>query len=539
MNKKSSNRFKEIIKVFVRYGLGYIFDSKNPQDKKSPENLRKAFEELGPTFIKIGQVLSTRPDLLPREYIEELVKLQDSVQEEKFENMKAVFENSLGIKMNEAFKEINSIPIASASIAQVYEGILNDDREVVIKIQRPDIYKNIQLDIAILIRILRFTKAKIKMSIIDPIEVLEEIESSTREELNFVLEADNIKKFREYNKNVALVYAPYVIDELLSDRVLVLEKINGFKINSTQVLRENGYNTNDIANKLALSYCKQIFEDGFFHGDPHPGNILISRGKLCFLDFGIMGHINHSMKKWLNSAIISIATRDKERLVNCILSIGIKKGKVNKLDLYDAISYMFDTYLETSIKNIKISVLMQEIWHITIKNNIQLPKELVSLIRSLIILEGVVSELDPELEIVNVIVSFIRSKNRFVILNCLEKEELVVSMYSFVRDSIKIPSKTLEVLNKLSAGESKVELKVKDVSNIIIQINKMVNRITQGILISALILSSSLIISNNVKPTYNDISLIGIIGYIIAFIFAIKLLISMAKACDYKKNNKK
>ncbi|MBA9012473.1 ABC1 kinase family protein [Clostridium saccharobutylicum] len=441
--------------------------------------------------------------------------------------------------MNEAFKEINFIPIASASIAQVYEGILNDDREVVIKIQRPDIYKNIQLDIAILIRILRFTKAKIKMSIIDPIEVLEEIESSTREELNFVLEADNIKRFREYNKNVAPVYAPYVIEELLSDRVLVLEKINGFKINSTQALRENGYDTNDIANKLALSYCKQVFEDGFFHGDPHPGNILISRGKLCFLDFGIMGHINHSMKKWLNLAIISIATKDKERLVNCILSIGIKKGKVNKLDLYDAISYMFDTYLETSIKNIKISVLMQEIWHITIKNNIQLPKELVSLIRSLIILEGVVSELDPELEIVNVIVSFIRSKNRFVILNCLEKEELVISMYSFVRDSIKIPSKTLEVLNKLSAGESKVELKVKDISNIIIQINKMVNRITQGILISALILSSSLIISNNVKPTYNDISLIGIIGYIIAFIFAIKLLISMAKACEYKKNNKK
>lgn len=539
MNKKSSNRFKEIVKVFARYGFGYILDNKNSEDKKSPANLRKAFEDLGSTFIKIGQILSTRPDLLPKEYIEELVKLQDSAPQESFENMKVVFEDSLNRTMNETFVKLSYIPIASASIAQVYEGVLNDGREVVVKIQRPDICKNMQLDIAILIRIFKFTKARIKIPIIDPIEVLEEIESTTKEELDFKLEADNIKKFMEFNKNVASVYAPYVVDELLSDKILVLEKINGFKVNSIDVLLQNGYDNKDIANKLALSYCKQIFEDGFFHGDPHPGNILISNGKICFLDFGIMGHISYSMKKWLNSAIISIATKDKEKLVNCILYIGIKKGKVNKIDLYDEISYMFDTYLETSIKNIKVSQLIQELWSITVKNNIQLPTELTSLIRGLIILEGVVSEIDPELEIINVIVSFIKSKNKSLILSCLEKEELLVSLYSFTRDSIKIPTKALEVLNKLSAGEGKIEFKIKDISNIIMQINKMVNRITEGLLISALIISSSLITSNHVKPIYNGVSLIGIIGYIIAFSFAIKLLISMAKACENKKRDKK
>lgn len=537
MAKRSSTRFREIIKVFASYGFGYIFDSKNIEDKKSPKNLRRAFEDLGPTFIKIGQILSTRLDLLPKEYIEELSKLQNSAPEENFECMKLVLENSLNAPIEKVLKSINPSPIASASVAQVYDGILNDGKNVVIKIQRPDIYKKIQLDIAILFRIFKFTK--VKTALIDPIEALKEIGEVTKEELNFISEAENIKKFREYNKNVVPVYAPYVIDELLSDKVLVLEKIDGFKINAIEMLLENGYDNKDIAKKLALSYCKQVFEDGFFHGDPHPGNILISGTKICFIDFGIVGQLTYSMKKWLNSAMFAIVTRDKEKFVDCILSAGIKKGKINRISLYDSVSYMFDTYLTTSIKNIKISILMQEIYDIARKNNIQIPRELVCLIRALIILEGVMAEIDPELEIISVIVSFIESGNKLAILDGLEKEELILSLYSFARDGIKIPTKTLELLNKLSAGEAKLELKVKDTDNMLTQINKMVNRITSGVLIAALILSSSLIISNNVKPTYKGISMIGLIGYIIGAICASGLFISMMRAGEFHSKKSK
>lgn len=538
MSKKSSIRFREIIKVFASYGFGYIFDSKNMEDKKSPKNLRRAFEDLGPTFIKIGQILSTRPDLLPKEYIEELAKLQDSVPEESFECMKSVLENSLKAPIEKVLKSINPIPIASASISQVYDGILNDGKNVVIKIQRPDIYKKIQLDISILFRIFKITKTKTLL--IDPIEALEEIEAVTKEELNFILEAENINKFRQYNKNVAPVYAPYVIEELLSDKVLVLEKIDGFKINDIEMLLKNGYDNKDVANKLALSYCKQIFDDGFFHGDPHPGNILISESKICFIDFGIVGQLTYSMKKWLNSSMFAIVTRDKEKLVDCILSAGIKKGKINRIALYDSVSYIFDTYLTTSIKNIKIAVLMEEIYHIARENNIQISRELVCLIRSLIILEGVVADIDPELEIIGVIGSFIRSGKKLAILDVLEKEELILSLYSFARDGIKIPTKTLEVLSKLSAGEGKLEIKVKDMDNMLTQINKMVNRITSGVLIAALMLSSSLIISNNVMPLYKGISMLGLIGYIIGAFWASGLFISMIKAGEFNhKKNKK
>ena len=498
---------------------------KRQEQKKSPANLRKAFEDLGPTFIKIGQILSTRPDLLPKEYIDELVKLQDSAIVENFDDMKLVFEKSLNTTIDESFQYLNRAPIASASIAQVYEGILKDGREVVLKIQRPKIYEKIIKDIAILMKILKIAEGRINIPIIDPIEALEEIKFTTIQELDFISEAGNIEKFSELNKNTAPIYAPYVVRELLSDKVLVLENIDGIKINDIK----------DIADKLTLAFCKHIFEDGFFHGDPHPGNLLISEGKICFIDFGIVGQLSDNMKKWLNIAMIAIATHDKEKLVNCILAIAIKKGKVNKVDIYDSVSYIFDVYLETSIKNIKISELVQEIWNITRENNIQLPRELVSLTRSLILLEGVIAYLDPDLEIVNVIANFMKSNNRTTILRCLEKEELIISLYCFTRDSMKIPTKTVEVLNKLSDGKLTLDIRINEIDEIIKQANKMVNRLTEGVVIAALILSSSLIISNDVKPLYRGISIIGIGGYAIAFMLAIKVLISMSRANECRK----
>ncbi|MBW6411095.1 ABC1 kinase family protein [Clostridium weizhouense] len=526
MNKQSSKRFKEIIKVFAKYGFGYIFDNKHVGEKKSPKNLRKAFEELGPTFIKLGQILSTRPDIVSKEYLEELTRLQDSTPKEDFQTIKCVLEKSLNISIDEYFKYINESPIASASIAQVHEGVLKDNRRVVIKVQRPDISEKINLDISILIRIFKFTKVNSVIPI-DVIEALQEIKSMTEEEVNFILEAKNIDMFRENNIGSASVYAPYIVNELLSEKVIILEKIDGFKINDLDMFYKNGYDNKEIAKKLALSYCKQIFKDGFFHGDPHPGNLLINCGKICFIDFGIVGRLNDWMKKMLNMAILAIATKDKEKLVDCILSVSIKKGKVNKIHLYDGVSYIFDTYLSTSIKNIKISILFQEIFDLANRNNIQLPRELISLTKTIIILEGVIAEIDPELEIIDVVIIFVKNENKEIILKFLQDEELLISLYSFGRDTIKIPSKTVELLNKLCVGEGKLQLTIGDKNSIFKEINRMINKVVIGILVAALIIGSSMIISNNIEPTYNGISLIRIIGYLISVVFILWFFITM------------
>lgn len=538
MRKKSTERFNEIIRVFAFYGFEIMVDSKLNGHKKSPKNLRKACEELGPTFIKIGQILSTRTDILPREYTSELKKLQDSVQEEKFELIKTVFEKSLNKKIEDCFIEFNKKPIASASVAQVYEATLNNSRKVVVKIQRPNISEKMKVDISILKRILKFTKLKEHIKVVNVLDVLDEIEYSIEQELNFKIEGNNVKRFKKNSVDVAPLYVPELIENLWSDRVLTLEKINGFKINDIDKIKSEGYDTKDVAKKLALCYCKQIFDDGFFHGDPHPGNILIYDGKICFLDFGIMGTISDSLRSSLNDAIFAVATRDKEKLIDFILSVGIQRGRIDKGKLYEDVSYMFDTYIAARLKNIKISTLFQQIFEIVTDNNIQFPRELTSLVRGLVILEGVMVEVDPEVDILSLVISFINSRNKIDIFKDLTKEEIVLKAYEIIRDSSRIPAKTLQVLSNIENGKAKLNLEIKDLDKTISNIHNMVNRLTGGLLVAALIISSSLIVKDDAGPVYNGVSILGIAGYIIAFVLTLVLLISMIRAGDFKKKKK-
>ena len=536
---KSRDRFQEIIRVFISYGFGYLIDSKFNNSKKSPINLRMALEELWPTFIKIGQILITRTDLLTEEYINELIKLQDSAPEESFENIKSVFEESINKKIYDCFLYFSKKPTASASIAQVHEAILNDGRAVIVKIQRPNIYNTMKTDIDIIKKIIKLSKGRIDIDIVDPLAVIEELESTTEKELDFIDESKSIVKFRENNENISPIYAPDVISSLCSEKVLTLEYINGFKINDMKMIEKKGYSNKDIAKKLALSYCKQIFDDGFFHGDPHPGNLLISNGRICFIDFGITGELDEGLKNWLNKAMIAVATGDKNKIVDFILAIGIKRGKVNKGNLYEDVSYLFTTYLNTSLKNIKIAVLLEEMFSIVKNNNIQFPKELAILFRGLVILEGVIAEVDPQLDIISVITSFVKGKNKMLLIKDINEEELVLSAYSFFRDASRIPSKAVEALSSISDGRAKINFNITDLENSVDHISNMVNRLVGALLISSLIIASSLIISNNVGPIYKGISLMGIAGYIISAIFAIFLLIAVVRDGGFRSKKKK
>ncbi|MFR5172248.1 MAG: ABC1 kinase family protein, partial [Clostridium paraputrificum] len=394
-------------------------------------------------------------------------------------------------------------------------------------------------DIDILKKIIKLSKGRIDINIVDPLAVIEELESTTEKELDFIDESKSIVKFKKNNENIASIYAPDVIFSLCSEKVLTLEYINGFKINNMQMIEKEGYSSKEVAKKLALSYCKQIFDDGFFHGDPHPGNLLISNGKICFIDFGIVGELDESLKEWLNKAMIAVATGDKSKIVDFILAIGIKRGKVNKGKLYEDVSYLFTTYLNTSLKNIKVAVLLEEMFSIVQNNNIQFPKELAILFRGLIILEGVIAEVDPQLDVISVITSFVKGKNKLFLLKDINEEELVLSAYSFFRDASRVPTKTIEALSSISDGRAKVNFTITDLESSVNHINNMVNRLVGALLISSLIIASSLIISNNVGPIYKGISLIGIAGYIISAIFAIILLIAVVREGGFRSKKKK
>lgn len=529
MYKNSIQRFKEIIKILTYYGFGHIIDSKFNEEKVA-KNLRKAFEKLGPTFIKIGQILSTRPDILPPNYIKELSKLQDNVPPEKFEDINRIFFNEFNKNISDVFKEFNKTPIASASISQVYCAKLYNNKEVIVKIQRPKILEQMNMDLSILRKILSITKVKSIDTLINPKEAIDEIIKSTNKELNFTYESKNMKEFTKLNKNIKFVYCPDVIDNLCSKKVLTMEKIYGFKITDIENLKKYNYDTEDLSKKLTISILKQIFKDGFFHGDPHPGNLLISGGKICYIDFGIVGNLSNSLKESLNEAIIAIAYKDVDKLVSVLLSIGIKNGYIDKNILFEDISYLLDTYISVSLKNIKISVMLQEIFQCANKNNIQLPKDLTLLIRTLVIIEGVLEKISPDIKIIDIAIPYVKSFNRFKTFKDINFDDIILRGYKIIDSSTKIPNKTIELINGILNGRVKFNLQISNLNKSINELNRMINRIVFALIISSMIIASSLILNTNIGPKFCNISIIGIVGYLIAAFMGFWLLISIIKS---------
>ena len=534
MEGNSVNRFKEILKVFTNYGLGYLFGKKEDKIKNSPSNLRKAFEELGPTFIKIGQILSTRPELVNEEYIVELSKLQDNVPAEDFEEMAKVFYNEFSKKIEDEFLFIDKNPIASASVAQVYRGVLKSGNEVVIKIQRPNIKEKMNMDFEILLTLSEKISKIFKDFVVNPKEVLLEIKSSTEKELNFKFEAENIEKFKDLNKDIPCIYAPYVINEYTGSKVLTLESIQGFKINDRESIEILGYDKEDIAKKLVISYFKQVLRDGFFHGDPHPGNILIRDGQICFIDFGIVGNLSNEKQRELNSAIAAIANEDIDKLTDFVMSIGIKSGKVDRELLYKDIEYIFRNYYTTSLKNIKISVLFQEISSIAKRNNLRLASDFTMLIRTMVIVEGLVTELSPDLNIISLVIPYVKDYYKEYFLSQFDANDYLLKGYKLTRDTLNIPSKIVALSDTLIKGRGKVNIVLEDKDKYIEVLNKMVNRLAFSLVIAGMVVASSLIINKNPEPKVYGISIIGMGGYFVSAILGLWLLISIIRSGSLK-----
>lgn len=529
MYSNSIQRFKEIISVLARYGFGHIIDSKIKK-QNIPQNLRNAFEELGPTFIKIGQILSTRPDILPPEYIEELSHLQNNASPENYEDINKVFFSVFHKNITDCFLYFEKEPLASASIAQVHNALLTNGKEVIVKIQRPEIKEKIKMDLSILNRIVKLTKTRFSDALIDPEEALNELISSTEQELDFKIEALNIKKFRKLNNTVAFCYTPYVIEELSSDKVLTMEKIHGFKIDDFKKLKEGGYSLDDLGKKLVLSFFKQVFTDGFFHGDPHPGNLLINEGKIYFIDFGIMGSLSESLRISLNDAIVAIAFKDLDKLISIIMSIGIKKGFVNKNKLYEDIDYLFSRYMYTSLKNIHVSTLLQEIFNCAKNNNIKLPRDLILLVRSLLIVEGVAAKIAPDIQILDIAIPFVKSNSKLSLLKDINLDDMLMYSYNFTKDLSRIPNRFIELINTMLNGRLKVQLQLTNSNKSMDALNKMANRLVLALIISSTIIGSSLILTTDTGPKIYNMSAVGLIGLISSAFMILFLLIFIIKS---------
>ncbi len=515
-------RLKEIIAVSVKYGL------KNGIG--DPENFRLALEELGPTFIKLGQILSTRPDIISTPYILELENLQDNVTPEDFNVMKKIIEKELGAKLEEIFLNFEEKPIASASLAEVYFAKLITGEQVVVKVQRPFVKERMIADINILKRLTPFIKFTTPGSPIDIEEAIEELRMAAERELDFLNEMENIILFNENNEDVKSVTSPKVYKDYCTEKVIVMDYIKGIKIDQIEKLKLEGYDLKDMAQKLVYSYLKQILEDGFFHADPHPGNLIIQANKISFLDFGLMGALEPNLKDSFNEFMEAIALKDYSKMTKTILKIGIKKGPIDIDALHSDIEIMYDEYIEQSIYNFDLPEMIQEVFQICKNNNIHMPKDVTLLFKGLMTIQGVVIKLDKEISIMDVALPYVQNHLIEQKLSDINLIDGIRYIYTIIKSNLDISTKLLDLINQTIDGRFKLNLQVKNMEKSINELNKMVNRLVFAIIVAALVVSSSLAMNVDVGIKIYGISIIGLVGYLGAAIAGFWLLISILKS---------
>ena len=500
MNKEQI-RLKEILTIIKNHEL-----LKN----KSPQNIRTMIEDLGPTFIKMGQILSSRSDLISQNYIDELKKLRCSVKPMEYEEIKTILNKEYS-NVEEIFSSIEKEPIGSASIAQTHLGKLTTGETIAIKIQRPDIKEKMKLDAKLLKKAISILHLeKLSGNIADLKGMIDEMYTSAKEEMDFLIEANHAEIFKKNNADVQYLKPLKVYKEFSTTNVLVMEYIDGIFINEKDKLKSLGYDLKEISIKLADNYIKQAIDDGFFHADPHSDNIKIQDGKIVYIDFGMMGHLSTTNKKLLNECLIAIIKNDTSEIAHILGVMNTNNNAIDYMKLKIDINKILEKNKTTEIININIKDFFSDMLELLKTNQITLPRDIIMLIRGIIVIEGVLEEINPQINFITVLKNRIRHED---IINKNKVEEAVIKGIKSSKDLITIPSETLEFLKGINSGELKFNIEMTDSKN---QINNFANLFHQAIIA---LLDISFIIGISIMTMLNPNNL--------PFIFYIYILLAI------------
>ena len=540
-------RLQQILSLLTKYGFGYIVDHLDMENNllskkivkitraKTPdllnlstaERLRKILEELGPTFIKLGQILSVRPDLIPTEFCDEFEKLQNDVPAFDFEQVKEKIEDELKKPLDNLFSNFSVKPIAAASLSQVHFAELKTGEKIAVKVQRPGINKTLMADLDIL-RILaelaekHFTNGKLY----NPVKIVDEFTKTILREIDFTIEARNIEKFRRNFKDDDSVYIMKIFTHLSTKKILTMERIDGIKINKFKESKHHdSLDEKQIAINGADIIFKQIFTHGFFHADPHPGNIFILKnGQIAFLDFGMVGRISQTMKKGLSDILISIIDRNARGLVEAFVSMDTLTKTTDLEQLEMDLTDFVDNYYDIPLKDLKMEVFFPDIISIISQNHINIPSDFFLLSKVLITIEGIGKKLNPDFNAVIQTKPFVEEllKERYSPANLSKAiKDFVKNLYLSAN---LFPKNFTVILEKIKRGTLRIEFEHRGLENLIHILDKISNRISFSMIIAALIIGSSIIMRTDKGPT------LGIIGFTVAGIMGLWLAIAILRS---------
>lgn len=460
--RREGKRLSDIIRVIQKYHL---------VKEATPERLRQALEELGPTFIKIGQIMSSRPDLVPKEYCEELKKLRSKVKPMDFSLVTEILNREYDGRTKEIFTSIEEIPIGSASIAQTHRATLKDGTNVVIKIEREHVYETMTQDIKLLKSVVRHLHLdKIFSSVLDIDSFLDEMYQTALEEMDFLMEAKHMREFANNQKGIQYLKTIRVFDEYCTRNALVMEYIGGYHINDLENLKSAGYDIKEISEKLAFNYIKQALDDGFFHADPHSDNIKIENGKIVFLDFGMMGRLTQHNRKLLDACIQAIVANEYSEVGHILTVMNTNNYPIDHMHLNNDIKRVLDKNKTAEIANIDIKSFALDLFSMLNDNKIILPKDITMLLRGIVVIAGLLEEIDPSVSLMQVLQTHF-DPGDIITFDKLKKYATTVARSG--ADLMIIPKEALTLLKGINTGELRFNVEMTDSTGQIARMEKL------------------------------------------------------------------
>jgi ubiquinone biosynthesis protein len=542
----NARRFRAIVAVFLTYGYDDLAqrmplpripfrkvgeDGNELAQLPAPQRLRRAFEELGPTFVKLGQLLSTRSHLLPPAFIEELAKLHDNVPPVPFDQVLAVINGELKGPYTSHFLSIEEAPIGSASIAQVHRAVRLNGEKCVIKVQRPGIEKTVRVDLDIMEQLAALLEKHVEdMQVVRPTALVAEFARQMEQELDFRAEAAHLERFAHQFASEPTIYVPKVCSDLSARRILTMELIDAVKASDFACFDATGLDRRVAATRITDLLMKQIFVHGFFHADPHPGNIHVLPGNIiCFLDFGMVGFLDRRTREVFAKFIIGIAARNESATAAALLTLTHADLEAPQQGFEADVAEFMHRNFYRPVGEMVFGQLVSQLFFLTRRYKLTLPPDLSTMLKALALVENLVSRLDPGHDILAQARPFmLEVRVRQMAPRRLVRQwaEFGGDMGLFLRD---LPLEGRRLMAQIKEGRLKLILHHHGTDSLLNTLERIVNRLAFALVLSSLIIASSVIVHARVPPLWHDMSVIGVLGYLLAGVMGFWLLVAMVR----------